>query len=229
MVSGAKILVVDDDDAIRRLLVRFLSHELYQIQEASDGQAALALFGTFQPDLVILDVNLPDTLGYTLCQEMQHRTNVLILMLTSRTNLEDKEQGFLKGADDYLTKPFDLTELAWRVKALLRRQREFVPNTQTILQVGSITIDPVRREVKVGNLPVCLTALEFDLLHCMACHPGKAWNRSELIEAVWGEVHDGDSRVVDVHIGQIRKKISSQSPDTQGIQTVRGIGYRLEG
>jgi two-component system OmpR family response regulator len=228
MVSESKILVVDDDDAVRRLLVRFLGQEKYQIQEANNGQVALAIFEKFQPHLVILDVNLPDMLGYDLCYQMQSRTNVMILMLTSRTNLEDKQQGFFKGADDYVTKPFDLTELAWRVKALLRRQRELVPDTQPALQVGNFIIDLERREFFVNNLPVYLTALEFDLIYCMARHPGRVWNRKELIETVWGEVYDGDSRLVDVHIGQIRKKISSQSPDTQGIQTVRGVGYRFD-
>ncbi len=122
-----KILVVDDDPAIRNLVYRFLRQKDYQVEAAADGKSALELFGRFNPSLVILDVNLPDALGYNLCEEMQKRTDVFVLMLTSRTDTEDKAIGFEKGADDYLTKPFALQELEWRVNALLKRTRTVAP------------------------------------------------------------------------------------------------------
>lgn len=227
-MAAAKILVVDDDPAIRNLIVRFLSQKNYQLQAAADGKSALDTFNKFSPDLVILDVNLPDALGYNLCEQMQRNTNVFILMLTSRTDVEDKKEGFLKGADDYLTKPFDLQELEFRVKAILRRRRVILPEEKESLVFGNLTINPVRREVMVNTQPVILTSLEFDLLYCLASQPGRVWSRAELIHRVWEYDYVGDQRVVDVHIGQIRKKIEIDITQPALIQTVRGVGYKFE-
>lgn len=229
MVSGSsKILVVDDDPAIRNLIHRFLSQKNYQIESAGDGKTALAVFEQFNPDLVILDVNLPDAIGYNLCQEMQSRTDVFVLLLTSRADTGDKIQGFSKGADEYITKPFDLQELEYRVGAILKRQR-IVTSTQTQrLVFDRLEIDPVSRVVTLNNQLVVLTALEFDLLHFLASHPNRVWRRSELIQQVWDYDYVGDQRVVDVHIGQIRKKIELEGIQPQLIQTVRGVGYKFE-
>lgn len=230
-----KILVVDDNPAIRNLVQRFLSQKQYQVESASDGQSALDVFERFNPTLVILDVNLPDALGYNLCEEMQKRTDVFVLMLTSRTNPEDKAIGFKKGADDYLTKPFDLQELEFRVGALLKRQRMVITNAQPRkLIAGHITIDPQQRQVWVDEKLVPFTTLEFDLLNFLVAHPNEAMSRVKLISAVWSydESSVGDQRVVDVHIGQIRKKIESKGKDTAQnlakIKTIRGFGYRLD-
>lgn len=222
-----KILVVDDDSAIRNLIFRFLSHKNYQVQSAANGKSALEIFEEFSPDLVILDVNLPDTLGYNLCQQMQGRTNVFILLLTSRTDVEDKKEGFLKGADDYLTKPFDLEELEYRVKALLKRQRVVTKAEKQLLIFENLVIDPVSREVKVNSNLIPLTTLEFDLFYRLASYPGRVWSRLELLQNVWEYDYVGDHRVVDVHIGQIRKKIESMAIEPSLIQTVRGIGYKF--
>lgn len=225
--DSAKILVVDDDSAIRNLIFRFLAQKDYQVQAAQDGKTALTLFDQFKPDLVILDVNLPDALGYNLCEEMQGRTDVFILMLTSRADAADKKEGFLKGADDYLTKPFDLQELEYRVKAILKRRRSTTSSEKLPLVFGELAINPVGRTVKINNQPVELTALEFDLLHCLATHSGQVLRRAELLQNVWGYDYVGDKRVVDVHIGQIRKKLEAAS-DSSPIQTVRGVGYKFE-
>lgn len=227
-MAPAKILVVDDDPAVRNLIQRFLSKQNYQVESAEDGKTALALFEQFNPDLVILDVNLPDAIGYNLCQEMQSRTGVFVLMLTSRSDEADKLRGFAKGADDYLTKPFGLGELEVRVAAILRRQRIVTTAEQQRLVFEKLMIDPVRREVTLNNQPVPLTALEFDLLHFLASHPGRVWRRAELIQEVWDYEYVGDQRVVDVHIGQIRKKIEIDSSQPALIQTVRGVGYKFE-
>ena len=226
--DSAKILVVDDDSAIRNLILRFLTQKKYQVQAAQDGTTALTLFEQFRPDLVVLDVNLPDALGYNLCEEMQGRTDVFILLLTSRADAADKKEGFLKGADDYLTKPFDLQELEFRVKAILKRRRSISASDKLLLDFGELVIDPVGRTVKVSDQPVELTALEFDLLHCLASHAGKVWRRSELLQSVWGYDYVGDKRVVDVHIGQIRKKLEASISESSPIQTVRGVGYKFE-
>ncbi|MGV2826464.1 winged helix-turn-helix domain-containing protein [Myxosarcina sp. GI1(2024)] len=227
-MASAKILVVDDDPAIRNLIFRFLNQKEYQLESAADGESALKIFEQFNPDLVILDVNLPDALGYNLCEEMQSRTDVFILLLTSRSDAADKKEGFIKGADDYLTKPFDLLELEYRVKAILKRQRTVTTSEKQPLIFNNLEINPVRREVKINNRLVILTALEFDLLHFLATRPGRVWRREELIQNVWDYEYVGDQRVVDVHIGQIRKKIEADLSEPSYIQTVRGVGYKFE-
>ncbi|PPS44143.1 response regulator transcription factor [Chroococcidiopsis sp. TS-821] len=224
----AKILVVDDDPAIRNLIQRFLSSKNYQVESAEDGKTALAAFEQFNPDLVILDVNLPDVLGYTLCQDMQNRTKVFVLMLTSRADEADKIRGFAQGADDYLTKPFSLSELEVRVAAILKRQRVVTAAEKQRLTFEKLVIDPERREVTLNNQLIPLTALEFDLLRFLASHPGRVWRRAELIQEVWDYDYVGDQRVVDVHIGQIRKKIEIDATQPILIQTVRGVGYKFE-
>jgi two-component system, OmpR family, response regulator len=227
-MNVTKILVVDDDPAIRNLIYRFLAKQDYQMASAEDGKSALSVFEQFNPDLVILDLNLPDANGYTLCQEMQSRTGVFVLMLTSRSDESDKIKGFIQGADDYITKPFSLEELGARVSAILKRQRIVTASDQQCLTYDSLTIDPVRREVAVAGVPIVLTALEFDLLHFLARHPGKVWRRAELIQEVWQYDYVGDPRVVDVHIGQIRKKLEEDADQPALIQTVRGVGYKFE-
>ena len=222
----AKILIVDDDSAIRNLVLRFLSRK-YQVESAADGKTAMAIFPKFQPDLVILDVNLPDALGYNLCEQMQSNTNVFVLMLTSRTDNVDKQQGFEQGADDYLTKPFDLQELEWRVAAILKRQRLVVPSPQQRIVFKNLIIDIERREVTVNNEVIYLTALEFDLLYFLANNPGRVLKREELIKQVWEYEYTGEQRIVDVHIGQIRRKIELDVTQPAMIQTVRGVGYKF--
>ncbi|MGF1461102.1 MAG: response regulator transcription factor [Leptolyngbyaceae cyanobacterium] len=227
-MATAKILVVDDDPAVRNLVLRFLSKQDYEVESAEDGKTALAIFEQLNPDLVVLDVNLPDANGYDLCKEMQTRTGVFVLMLTSRSDEADKIRGFTEGADDYLTKPFSLGELEVRVGAILKRQRPVTTAEQQCLSFNSLEIDPVRREVTLDQQLVPLTALEFDLLHFLASHPGRVWRRAELIQKVWDYEYVGDQRVVDVHIGQIRKKIEIDTTQPAMIQTVRGVGYKFE-
>ena len=227
-MAPVKILVVDDDPAIRNLIHRFLSQQGYQVESGQDGQTGLQLFEQLNPDLVVLDVNLPDTTGYKLCQEMQRRTGVFVLMLTSRTDEADKMKGFAEGADDYITKPFSLVGIGARVAAILKRKRIVTPTQQQSLTFGELLIDPVRREVLLGSQIVPLTALEFDLLYCLASKPGRVWRRAELLHEVWDYEYVGSDRVVDVHIGQIRRKIEPDTTQISMIQTVRGVGYKFE-
>ncbi|MGL5064673.1 MAG: response regulator transcription factor [Microcoleus sp.] len=225
-MAPVKLLVVDDDPAIRNLVHRYLSQQGYQVESAADGETAWGLFEQINPDLVILDWNLPDTTGYKLGEEMRKRTDVFVVMLTSRTDEADKLIGFTI-ADDYVTKPFSLVEIGARIAAILKRKRPLTQVEPQSLTFGQLLIDPVRREVLLGNQIVALTALEFDLLYCLASKPGRVWRRSELLQEVWDYEYVGDQRVVDVHIGQIRRKIE---PDAQNsmIQTVRGVGYKFE-
>ena len=227
-MTAAKILVVDDDPAVRNLIQRFLLKQNYQVESAEDGRTGLSMFEQFHPDLVILDVNLPDLIGFNLCQDMQSRSGVFVLLLTSRTDEGDKIRGFSKGADDYLTKPFGLGELEVRVAAILRRQRVVTNVEQQRLVFYKLTIDSTRREVILSNEPIPLTSLEFDLLYFLASHPALVWRRSELIQEVWDYEYVGDQRVVDVHIGQIRKKIEIDPTQSTLIHTIRGVGYKFE-
>lgn len=226
IMTTVKILVVDDDPAIRNLVFRFLRQKKYEVESSEDGKSALEKFAQFKPDLVILDVNLPDFNGYTLCEQMHKETDVYILMLTSRSDPADKIKGFSLGADDYLTKPFDLQELEYRVQAILRRQRSHLSSpVKKIISSDNLFIDPTSREVRISSKPIVLTTLEFDLLYLLASNPHKVWRREELIEQIWNYEYLGDQRVVDVHIGQIRKKID---PYSDNIKTIRGVGYKFD-
>jgi len=226
VMASEKILVVDDDPAIRNLVSRYLTHQNFEVESAKDGETALERFEQFHPDLVVLDINLPDTTGLKLCKEMQSQTGVLVLMLTSDKHRE--LEVLYIGADDYITKPFDLPVLEARVRAILKRQRPVADNEQRRLTYGDLVIDPARREVYLSDRLVSLSALEFDLLHCMARKPGRAWRRSELLQEVWNYDYEGEQRVVDVHIGQIRKKIEPDTSKPALIKTIRGVGYMFD-
>jgi two-component system, OmpR family, alkaline phosphatase synthesis response regulator PhoP len=225
--TNPKILVVDDDFGVRNLIYRFLSRK-YQIESAADGKTALSLFEQFNPALVILDWNLPDTSGYNLCQEMQSRNNVLVMILTGRTEEADKIRILAAGADDFITKPFSLAEIEVRVQALLRRVRSIKPSPSQRLIFKQLAINPEGREVTLNEKPLNLTALEFNILHFLASHPGQAWSRPQLIQKIWGCDYVGDGRVVDVHIGQLRKKLEADTSVPEFIKTVRGYGYKFE-
>ena len=206
----------------------FYNKKKYKIEFAYDGQTAIEIFRRFRPDLVILDINLPDTLGYNLCEEMQNNQDVFVLMLTSRTDVEDKKKGFSIGADDYLTKPFDLQELEFRVQAILRRRRVVDSSELNVIYLGDLLINPETREVKVKQKTIPLTSLEFDLLYFLASHPTRVWRREDLVTNVWQNNPMGDNRVVDVHIGQIRRKIEPDPSNPLYIFTIRGVGYKFD-
>jgi DNA-binding response OmpR family regulator len=225
--TNPKILVVDDDPAIRNLVHRFLNQK-YQVDSAADGETALELFEKLKPLLVVLDWNLPDTTGYHLCQEMQRRTNVFVIMLSSRTDEADKLKVLSAGADDYICKPFGLADLAIRIEVVLRRMR---PVTPSRIVFDQFAIDSARREATLNDRIVKLTALEFKILYFLASHSGQSWSRQQLIEKIWGwNCSDtGEENVVSVHIGQIRKKmIQADASGSQFIKTIRGYGYRFD-
>jgi DNA-binding response OmpR family regulator len=221
--QNPKILVVEDDAPVRNLVYRFLN-QTYQVKFAADGKTALEIFEEFNPVLVILDWNLPDTTGYQLCQEMQKRTNVLIAILSSRTSQEDRIKIMKAGADDFICKPFSLDDLAIRVEVLLRRMRTVTPRS---LIFGELAIDLASKQVRFKEQTLTLTPLEFKLLNFLVLHSGKALSRQQLIEKVWGWKYDAAAeRVVDVHIGHIRQKMAQVDVAVPNfIKTVRGHGY----
>ncbi|MDY6805376.1 MAG: response regulator transcription factor [Cyanobacteriota bacterium] len=228
-MAPPKILVVDDDPAIRTLIHRYLSQQDYQVESAGDGKSALASFDKFVPELIVLDVNLPDTTGFQLCKEMQKSRDVFVLMLTSLAGEADKLKGFNEGADDYITKPFGLVELGARVRARLKRSRAVVNSEQENLSFGDLAIAPASREVTLKGELISLTALEFNLFYCLASKPGHAFSRSELLQKVWDYEFIGHPRVVDVHVGKIRKKIEPEPGNPKFLKTVQGYGYKFEG
>ena len=224
-----KILVVDDDSAIRNLLVRFFARHNFQMAYAEDGMTALAVCEQFNPDLVILDVVLPDIIGFEVCKQIKKsHTGVIVMLLTGLTAVEEQLTG-LEWADAYVTKPFHLSVLEKQVQALFRLiQLPVTPAQRQRLTYGNLVIDSHGREVILDNQRLSLTALEFDLLLCLAQHPKQAWSREQLIKAVWGHEFIGALRLVDVHIGAIRRKIEPNRRKPTFIQTVPQFGYKFE-
>ena len=226
--TAKKILVVDDDTALQNLICRFFGYNDYLTESALDGKTARQLLIKFKPDLVILDVNLPDDTGLNLCQEIS-RSSAMVVMLSSMKDPDYVLDAFAKGADDYITKPFNLQILKAKIEALLKRQQS-TTNTlidNKILVIDNLTIDFSRREVILDGKVVALTALEFDLLHFLASNPNRVWDRAELISAIWNRNdYSGDDRKVDIHVGRIRRKIGDYEGDL--IKTIWGRGYMLE-
>ena len=223
-----KVLIVDDDPTLYHLIDRFLSYNNYQTEIAATCASARQKFQSFQPDLAILDVNLPDDTGFSLCEEL-HQANVIVLMLSSMTDNSYVLEAFARGADDYMTKPFDLQILKARLEALFRRRVKTDANFghKKSIILDNLNIDFYRREVILNDHIIPLTALEFDLLYFLANNPNRVWDRAELIAAIWHKNdYDGDDRKVDIHVGRIRKKIG----DLEGefIKTVWGRGYMFE-
>jgi two-component system alkaline phosphatase synthesis response regulator PhoP len=230
-MDAATILVVDDEQPIVDLVASYLTAEGYTVHRAFDGPSALATARTTRPDLVILDVMLPGLDGLEVCRRLHQETSVYVLMLTARAEEVDKVIGLSVGADDYLTKPFSPRELVARVKAILRRNRaapERLPE-RLVLNFGALSIDPERREVTRGPAQIELTAREFDLLYALASHPGRVFTREELLKRVWGPDFAGIDRVVDVHVGTLRRKLEDDQTEVPLVQTVRGVGYKFVG
>jgi DNA-binding response OmpR family regulator len=219
----ANILIVDDEPNIIELVKLYLEREGFKVEGVSTGKAALAKQESSNPDLIILDLMLPDIDGFDICRQIRARSNVPILMLTARKEDVDKIVGLELGADDYLTKPFNPRELVARVRAILRRNQSIVKPTPTI-SLGNLFIDMARHEVKVNGKPVNLRTKEFALLATMAQNPGIVFSRDKLLEMVWGYDYFGETRTVDVHINHLREKIAGSGVD---IETLRGTGYKM--
>ena len=217
------ILVVDDERNIVELLRLYLEQEGFAVVAASDGEEALALHQRHDPDLVILDLMLPKLDGFEVCRRIRRTSDTPILMLTARSDDIDAIVGLELGADDYVTKPFNPRALVARVKAILRRVGPTTRGARPI-EVGTLRIDPRRREASVGDRDLELRAREFDLLAALARDPGVVLTRDALLEDVWGTDFPGETRTVDVHVAEVRKKLGDDGPP---IETVRGLGYRL--
>jgi DNA-binding response OmpR family regulator len=229
-----QVLVVDDEAQIRVVLRAYLEREGYAVAEAATGTEALALAGTMPPDLVLLDIGLPDLDGLEVLRRLRMTSDVYGVMVTARAEEVDLLVGLSVGADDYISKPFSPREVVARVKTVLRRGRiPPEPATSTPVPVASacqfagLAIDPERREVRAGEGLVDLSALEFDLLAALASSPGRVFSRAQLLERVWGYAFFGDERVVDVHIRNLRRALGDDAAAPAIIGTVRGVGYKF--
>jgi len=221
-----KILVIDDEPSITKLVSAYLEPEGYEVFVASDGNAGLKAARAFKPDLIVLDVMLPGLDGIELLSRLRRESDVYVIMLTARTEETDKIVGLSIGADDYVTKPFSPRELVARVKAALRRIEAGSGSGggRNVLSFQHVRIDVGARKVTVDENPIELTTVEFDLLKALAENHGRVLSREQLLEKVWGGEYFGEIRVVDVHLGHVRQKLGRDDL----IATVRGVGYRFE-
>jgi DNA-binding response OmpR family regulator len=228
--KGSSILVVDDEDVVRDVVVRYLEHEGMQTAQAADGEEARRIVELSSPDLVILDVMVPKVNGLDLCRWIRDRSDIPVILLTARGEESDRITGLELGADDYVVKPFSPRELVIRVKAILRRTGSRQPRFPEILEVAGLTIDGQSRQVHRAGAEVILTATEFDLLFCLASHPHTVFSREQLMAQVWRyeAALDAGTSTVTVHVRRLREKIEEDPSDPRIIITIWGVGYRFE-
>jgi DNA-binding response OmpR family regulator len=223
-MTTTRILVVDDEEAIVDFVSMGLRYEGFEVAAADGGREALRQFREFAPHLVILDWMLPDHDGIAVCKELRSVSDVPILMLTARGEVEDKVQGLESGADDYLPKPFKFQELLARVRAMLRRAGL---DQGRLLVFGDLALDTATRQITLAGRPIELTRREFDLLELLMRRPRRVYSREQLLDQLWGWDYAGDTNVVEVHVSALRAKLGDR--DRRLIRTVRGIGYALGG
>ncbi len=223
-----KILIVDDDTNISELISLYLNKEGYDTKEVATGKEALEVFETYEPDLVILDIMLPELDGYDVCKEIRKHNRTPIIMLTAKGEIFDKVLGLELGADDYMVKPFDPKELMARVKAVLRRNiqpvEEVVPKNRIVLD--NLIIDKDNYSVTYEGALIELPPKELEVLYFLASHPKQVFTREQLLDKIWGYDFVGDTRTVDVHIKRLRDKF--EGDHTWSIKTVWGVGYKFE-
>lgn len=219
-----KILVVDDDKHIVDLVGIQLTQAGYQVLKAGNGHQAIEILGEELPDLAIVDVMMPGMDGFELTKRIREDRDIPVLLLTSKGELEDKEQGFRAGSDDYMVKPFEPKELLFRIKAILRR---YDKPSDSILQAGSLTINLKSFEVAAGKSTLLMPLKEFELLTLLASKPGQVFQRAAIMEKIWGYDYEGDEQTLNTHIKRIRERIAKIADDVE-IVTVRGVGYKLE-
>ncbi len=228
-MSEARILVVEDEPSIREVLSLYLRRAGYQVTIVGDGREALTVLSSQIPDLVVLDLMLPEVDGLKITRWLRERGDTPIIMLTARREEQDRIAGLEMGADDYVVKPFSPQELVSRVRAVLRRTQSSTPGSAGgPLVYGGLRIDPQTRLVEVGSEEKQLTAKEFDLLWTLACHPRQVFTRDQLLDLVWGLSEFIDPSTVTVHVRRLREKIEADPGNPEHIRTVWGVGYRFE-
>jgi two-component system response regulator RegX3 len=223
-----KILVVEDEASFSEALAYVLGKEGFEVVVADTGDGAVATFDRVGADLVLLDLMLPGLSGTEVCKQLRSRSNVPIIMLTAKDTEVDKVVGLELGADDYVTKPYSKAELVARIRAVLRRQSEVAPATDSVLIAGPVRIDVERHQVDINNISVALPLKEFELLEFLVRNSGRVLTRAQLIDRVWGSDYFGDTKTLDVHVKRLRAKIEKDPANPVYIQTIRGLGYKFE-
>ena len=226
--QNAQLLVVEDDERIRASLRLALADEGYAVQDVPDAQSALARLAQIDPDLILLDVLLPGMDGLDLCRTIRRTSAVPIIMLTARDDSHDVVAGLEAGADDYVTKPYNVKELAARIRSLLRRTQGLLEDVGRARSIGDLDIRLDEGVVRRGGVDVGLTRTEFRLLSELLAHERKVLSRDQLLERVWGYDYYGDVRVVDAHIRRLRAKVEDDPAEPRLVLTVRGLGYKLD-
>ena len=230
-MAQPRVLVADDDDKIRELLELYLTKEGFAVEQAADGAEAILKAQQLKPDLIVLDIMMPVLDGMEVCRQVRKFSQVPVIMLTARTEDEDRIMGLELGADDYLAKPFNPRELVALVKAVLRRMThaaEEPTGKDTLLSFAQLTINRQEYVATSSGHTVQLTAKEMDLLWHLASHPGRVFSREQLLESIWGYEYFGDTRTVDTHIKRIRQKLDVREDSHWDIKTVWGVGYKFE-
>ena len=220
----SKILIVEDETKIARFVELELTHEGYEVQTAFDGRAGLAMCESWQPDLLILDLMLPELSGIEVCRRLRQQSDVPIIMLTAKDDVSDKVMGLDMGADDYMTKPFAIEELLARIRVSLKKHRGDQTEHAKVLSVGKLKLEPASYSTSFDDEPIMLTKKEFDLLTYLWQHEHTAISRDELLENVWGYDFAGDTNIVDVYIRYLRQKIDDKY-HVKTIHTIRAVGY----
>jgi len=225
----ARILVVDDEQAVLDLLVYNLRKAHYEVETANNGRQAIDAARESEPDLILLDLMLPEVDGLDVCRELRRTSRVPIIMLTALGEEVDRVVGLELGADDYISKPFSVREVMARIKAVLRRTQSEQNDGETVLTgPGNLRLDIERREVSIGGSPLDLTRLEFDLLYALLLNADHVLTRERLLEQVWGYDFNGDTRAVDSAIKRLRAGLRSADPQADCIEAVRGLGYKYK-
>lgn len=222
-----RVLVIEDDLDIRKVIASYLEREGLRVTEATDGVTGLKLAEEIRPDIVILDLMLPVMGGYEVMRRLREQGPMPVILVTARGEEADRVVGLELGADDYVVKPFSPRELVARVNAVLRRARPAEPG-RSVLAFPGLMLDSERRRVEVDGRPVELTYLEFELLSALAAAPGRVFTRADLLDRVWGPDFEGTDRVVDVHISGLRDRLGDDPAGPRFLHTVRGVGYRFE-
>ncbi len=221
------ILVVDDEKTLVKALSFNLEKEGFRVEQAYDGIEALKKVFEVKPDIVVLDLMLPEVDGFEVCRRIRKKLDVPIIMLTARSEDIDKVLGLELGADDYLTKPFNSRELVARIKAILRRSVAREEEARKLIQIGRLQVDLLQHRVRLGEQEVGLTSKEFALLSFLAANAGNVYSREQLLEQVWGYDYYGDVRTVDVHIRHLREKLEKDPGNPELVITVWGTGYKI--
>ena len=227
-MSAGKILVVDDDQNICELLRLYIEKENFEVAVANDGRRALELFDSFSPDLILLDIMLPELDGWQVCREIRKKSQCPIIMLTAKGEVFDKVLGLELGADDYVVKPFETKEIVARIKAVMRRTgKNAAENDVKEVSYDKLVVNMTKYELKVDGKVVDTPPKELELLYHLASNPNRVYTRDQLLDEVWGFEYYGDSRTVDVHIKRLREKLEGVS-DKWTLKTVWGVGYKFE-